>query len=205
MKLYYRPASPFARKVRVMAHEVGLFDQIDMSLLASFEEMAEVVGEHNPLGKIPTLILDDGTVLYDSPVICEYLDGLHDGEKLFPADGSARWAALRQQALADGIGEAVVIAAFELNRPEEHQLQAPVDRQLAKIRKSLARLDADIAGLRGPLTIGHIAVGCALGYLYFWYPDFGWETDNPALADWIAAFNERPSMKETFFARPADL
>jgi glutathione S-transferase len=202
MKMFFRPASPFVRKVRVMAMETGLVDQIELVPLATFEEMVEQVTPHNPLGKIPTLLLEDGSALYDSPVICEYLDTLHDGEKLFPAQGPARWTALRQQALGDGLGDAVFIAAFEANRPEEHQLAAPVEAQMVKIKAALKTLDAQVNDLTGPLTIGQIAVGTGLGYLFFHFPDLGWEADCPALAKWRDKFNARESMKETFFAKP---
>ncbi len=202
MKMFFRPASPFVRKVRVMAMETGLMDRIELVPLATLEDMVEQVTPHNPLGKIPTLLLEDGTELYDSPVICEYLDTLHDGEKLFPAAGPARWRALRQQALGDGLGDAVFIAAFEANRPEEHQLAAPVEAQMIKIRAALKALDAQVEDLTGPLTIGQIAVGTGLGYLYFHFPDLGWEADCPSLVKWRDEFNERDSMKETFFAKP---
>ncbi len=177
-------------------------DRIELVPLATLEDMVEQVTPHNPLGKIPTLLLEDGTELYDSPVICEYLDTLHDGEKLFPAAGPARWRALRQQALGDGLGDAVFIAAFEANRPEEHQLAAPVEAQMIKIRAALKALDAQVEDLTGPLTIGQIAVGTGLGYLYFHFPDLGWEADCPSLVKWRDEFNERDSMKETFFAKP---
>ncbi len=202
MKMYFRPASPFVRKVRVMALETGLMDQIELVPLPTFEAMVEQVTPHNPLGKIPTLLLEDGTELYDSPVICEYLDTLHDGANLIPAEGPARWTALRQQALGDGMGDAVFIAAFEANRPEEHQLAAPVEAQMVKIKAALKALDAQVDDLTGPLTIGQIAVGTGLGYMYLHFPDLGWEGGHPALAKWWGDFNDRASMKETFFAKP---
>lgn len=205
MKLYFRPASPFVRKVRVMAIETGLIDRIELLPLASFEEMAEVVTAFNPLGKIPTLLLEDGQILYDSPVICDYLDTLHDGPKLIPPAGPERWTALRLQALGDGIGDATVVAAFERNRPEEHQLTAPVDKQMGKINSAIASLNNEIAALQGPLTIGQIAVATAMGYLYFWFPELDWQEHNPVLADWLNTFHQRPSMTTTHFTRPADL
>jgi len=117
MKLRYGAASPYARKARVMIHECGLQERIELELTDVWAPDADITND-NPLGKVPALIGDGGEVLYDSPVICEFLDSQHDGLKLFPPSGGARWKALRRQALADGIMDAAILRRLESNRPE---------------------------------------------------------------------------------------
>lgn len=197
MKLRFSPASPFVRKVSVTLIETGLEDRVER-IPTNVWDPATDITEANPLGKIPTLITDDGEALYDSPVICEYLDGLHDGPKLFPADGPARWRALRLQALGDGMADAGVLTRLEGRRPEEFQYDKWVERQTAAIFRAMDTLEADADGLAGDEpTIGHIAVGCALGWVDFRLPDLDWRPDRPALAEWFEAFSERPSMVRT--------
>ena len=195
MKIYARPASPFARKVRVMSREIGIIDQI---------EMAAEMPKYNPLGKIPALELDTGDVLYDSKVICEYLDMLHDGAKFFPADPAKRWSTLLLQGLADGVGEAVIIATMnKYMRPDEFVYEPAIEFQLEKVERSLADIESRIDVLKGPLTIGPLSTACALGYLDFRFPDFGWRDRHHNLAAWAAEFSERPSMKATYFEMPS--
>ena len=201
MKLRYSPASPYVRKVMVTAHETGLEGRIEKvaTTVVPVKENAELSRE-NPLTKVPTLIADDGEVLYDSPVICEYLDTLHDsgGAKLFPPAGPARWKALRLQALADGILDAAILTRYEKAiRPEELQWRDWVDGQMRKVRQGLDALEAKAGELAGPLTIGTIAAGCALGYLDFRFADENWRQGRPKLAAWYEEFAQRPSMKAT--------
>jgi|TARA_B100000315_G_scaffold260815_1_gene325746 glutathione S-transferase len=204
MKLYARPASPFARKVRVMMREIGVADQIEEVIFGSPEEMAEEMPKYNPLGKIPALTLDNGDVLYDSKVICEYLDSLHDGDKFFPADPAKRWPVLLQQGLADGIGEAVIVASMnKYMRPDEFVYEPAIEFQLEKVERSLADIEGRIEELQGPLTIGPLSTACAIGYLNFRFPDFGWRDRHPNLAAWFAEISERPSMKDTQFEMPS--
>ena len=192
MKLLYSPFSPFARKVRIVAHETGLQDRIEV-VPTSTEDAASGLPARNPLNKIPVLETEFGP-LYDSPVICEYLDSLHGGPKLFPAAGPDRWRALRWQALADGLMDAALLIRYEITlRPAEKQHEPWVERQKAKIRKALDRMEADVAELDGPLTIGAIGAACALGYLDLRFADWGWRETHPRLAAWHAAFAERPS------------
>jgi glutathione S-transferase len=197
MKLYYNPASPYVRKVRVLAMETGLMDQIELArvTITPTDPDATLCAD-NPIGKIPTLVLDDGDTLYDSRVICEYLDGLHAGARLFPGDGDARWIALRRQALADGILDSAVNTRYEtFLRPEELRWADWVDNQMAKIRRSLDVLESESPG--DAIDIGSISVACALGYLDFRYSDEGWRDSRPKLAAWFEKFAQRPSMSET--------
>ena len=197
MKLRYSPTSPYVRKVSVTAIELGLAGRIER-IPTDTHDRDSGINEHNPLGKVPALILDDGGVLYDSPVICEYLDTLHDGPKLFPAEGPARWTALRQQALGDGILDAAILRMLEMvRRPEAFRWQDWIDHHTAKVARAVGRFETEAATLAGPLTIGAITAGCALGYLDFRAPELDWRGDWPRLAGWYEGFAERPAMRDT--------
>ncbi|MEQ1899268.1 MAG: glutathione S-transferase [Devosia sp.] len=196
MKLFWSSRSPFVRKVMIAAHELGLADRIvtERVVVAAVKPNPDVV-EHNPLGKIPTLILDDGTVLYDSRVILEFLDSTYGGS-LIPPAGPARWRALTMQALADGIMEADLRWMEERNRPLEQRREPHAVGMKSKIDAGLALLE------REPpegLTIGAVAVGSALAHLDFRFPDLLWRPARPRLASWFETFGARPSMRATMF------
>jgi glutathione S-transferase len=182
----------------VVAMETGLADRIETlpTAVAPTKPNDEMARE-NPLVKIPALTTDEGDVLFDSPVICEYLDSLHGGAKLFPAGGAARWTALRQQALGDGILDAAILCRYESLRPKEVQWPDWIGGQMRKVRGGLDALDKATGTLSGPLTIGQITVGCALGYLDFRFPGEAWRGARPALARWYEDFAKRPSMQAT--------
>jgi glutathione S-transferase len=200
MKLFSRPASPFVRKVRVMAREIGLAGQIDEIMLASPEEMKSEMPKYNPLGKIPALILNDDTILYDSKVICEYLDSLHNGEKFFPSELNARWKTLLLQGLADGIGDAIIIAAMnKFNRPEKFVYEPAISFQLEKVERGLLEINGQVSNFSKLGRIGPLSVACTIGYIDFRFPDFGWREQNLELEDWYSAFCELPSMRATEF------
>lgn len=190
MKLRYSPTSPYVRKVLATAIELGLEARI--------ERTSTNLDTDNPLAKVPALTMDDGEVLYDSPVICEYLDSLSQDAALFPPAGLARWRALRQQALCDGVLDAAILRMLESKRrPEPLRWPDEIAKQAGKVGRALDRLEAEAAHLEGPLTIGQIAAGCTLGYLDFRFGDEDWRPAHPKLADWHAAFAKRPSMLET--------
>ncbi len=197
MQLYFNPASPYVRKVRVTAHELGLNGRMELtSVTLTPVSPHEAVRSSNPLGKIPTLITDDGTALYDSPVICEYLDALAGGNRIFPAAGTARWTALRRQALADGIMDAAVLTRYEqASRPKELRWEAWVDGQLLKIRTALDALDHE--SLEGAFDIGAISIACALGYLDLRFAGESWRARRPRLGAWLATISQRPSLVAT--------
>jgi len=199
MKLHYSPASPFARKVRVFALETGLDRDIEPhAITVSPVNPNSELASDNPLMKVPTLITADGTALFDSRVICEYLDTLHSGRKLFPANGPARWQALRQQALCDGILDAAVLCRYEAAvRPEQFQWSEWRSGQLAKIAAALAALEREAASLEGELTIGRLTAACALSYLDFRLPEMKWRDNVPALAQWFGKLSARPSFHAT--------
>jgi len=197
MKLHWSPRSPFVRKVMIVAYERGLVDRISClrTVAATSKPHAELMKD-NPLSKIPTLVLDDGTVIYDSPVICEYLDALDGTPKLFPREPKARLEALRRQALGDGFLDLLVLLRDE--RMRAHPSEA--HKASAAVRKAeiLKNLEADApAMVSAPFGIGHIAIGCALSYLDFRYADEDWRKDHPRLSSWHATFAARPSVKAT--------
>lgn len=197
MKLLYSPASPYARKVLVLAHETGQAGEIEVVTAGTSPTAgAPDVAPHNPLGKVPALLLDDGTCLFDSRVICEYLDMRSDGAHLFP-EGAERWDALTRQALGDGLLDAALITRYErVLRPEQLRWDAWDAGQVAKIRAVLDRIEAVVADMP-VLDIGTVAIACALGYLDFRFPDLSWRKGRPAAAAWYAVFEARPSMTAT--------
>ncbi len=192
MKLYGTPISPFTRKAMVVAHELGL----KYELLARPDD-AEAFRRINPLGKIPALVLDDGSALIDSPVICEYLNALGGG-KFFPGasvwrNANGRWKAIGLQALGDGIADAAVACIVEGRQPIPNQ--GHIDRHRLAMEFGLNALEH--MTFSDPPTIGEITTGCALGYLDFRMPDLDWRASRPRLASWYAAFAQFPSMQAT--------
>ena len=199
MKLYHSTTSPYVRKVMVAAIELGLAEQIERlpAKVSPIVRTAPVIGD-NPLGKVPTLIADDGAILFDSRVIAEHLDSLAGGGRLIPASGPARWQALTEQALADGMLDAALLERYETTlRPPELLWPAWRDGQHDKVEKALDRMDETAPGFAGRVDIGTIATACALAYLDFRFPDLGWRERRPLLAGWFAGFAERPSMTAT--------
>ena len=197
IKLRYSPRSPFVRKVLVAVIETGQRNSIELVLTRPSDPQTDL-SKDNPLGQIPTLITDDGEPLYDSAVICEYLDSLHGGEPLFPATGKKRWTALRLQALGDGVIEAAVARTMEQHRrPEAYQWEGLHEQQQAKINRALDRIEEEMDLLEGRVTIAEIAIGCGLGYLDFRQPEEPWRDGHPRLAAWYEQWCARPSMRET--------
>jgi glutathione S-transferase len=195
MKLRHGPTSPFVRKVMVVAHETGLEGRIERIATKVWAPDTDVAKD-NPLGKIPALILDDGAVLYDSPVICEYLDSLSGGTRLFPA-GVGRWTALRLQALADGVLDAAIARRHESQRPSARQEKTLIARHAHAVARALSTLDGEAGAWGDALTIGQIAAGVACGYLDFRFADEDWRPCRPRLAGWYERFAKRPSMQAT--------
>jgi glutathione S-transferase len=195
--LRFSPSSPYARKVRVAAHERGLtgrFREIASNPWAAPDDLKAL----NPLGKIPTLVTEDGLALYDSAVICEYLDTLGDAPRLFPPEGRARWLALRAQSLGDGVMDAAVLWRVEITqRKEQGPTPGWVERQQGAIVRALDALEREPPALAAPPDIGAIAIACALGYLDFRFGFLNWREGRPRLAEWHAAFAQRPSMIAT--------
>jgi glutathione S-transferase len=199
MKLFWSPRSPFVRKVMVCAHELDIAERIDtIYALVSLSKTNPEVMRVNPVGRIPALVTDDGALLYDSHVICEYLDAVHGGARLFRKDSPARWDTLRRLALGDAMLETGVLWRSELTRPPAQQSAAMLQTFEQKTRSALGALERDgFDRTSGDVDIGDIAIGCALGYLDFRYPDVHWREAAPAAAQWFERFNTRPSMQKT--------
>ncbi|GAB0118851.1 glutathione S-transferase family protein [Acidisoma sp. 7E03] len=185
MKLFYSATSPFVRKVLLCAAIRELDARIERVPTAAFDSPPDLLAA-NPLCKVPCLVTDDGEALFDSPVICEYLDSLGDAPPLFPEHG-ARWQALRLQALADGMMDAGVLARVESLRPEEPARSAAIARQLAAVTRSLALLETHPPA-EAHLDIGSVSVVCALAYLDFRFASLDWRAGHPRLAHWFSAF-----------------
>ena len=199
MKLHWSPRSPFVRKVMVFAHETGLAERLTLvrTVVAMSKPNLELMRD-NPLGKIPTLVTDDAGVFYESVVICEYLDSLHGGPKLFPPSRPHRWHALRWHALGDGMLDTLILWYNERPKPPAQQTPEWLANFALKIRTSLDALEVEAGELaRAPLGIGHVALGCALGYLDFRFSDLRWRDARPRAAAWFDDFARRPSMQAT--------
>lgn len=199
MKLLYSAASPYARKVRVLAHELGLSDEIEVITAAvSPVETNAGVAARNPLAKVPTLNLADGSTLYDSRVICDYLMSLKPALPMQPAAGAERWSVQCRHALADGMLDAALLARYEeALRPAELRWPAWQAGQEDKILRGIAQLERETAGFGDEPRIDTIAVACALGYLDLRFGRLAWRERAPRLAAFYAVFAERPSMVTT--------
>lgn len=195
MKLFYSPASPFVRKVMVIAHETGQAIERLGAKVSPVNRDATVAAQ-NPLGKIPAALTPHGP-LYDSRVICQYLDAQHSDAPFYPAAGPARWAALRREALADGLLDAALSARYEtLLRPADKVSAEILQGLMDKIAGALDAMESEAASLT-EVDAGTVAFGCALGYLDFRYADYDWRGARPALAAWHKDFSARPSMVAT--------
>jgi glutathione S-transferase len=192
MKIAYSPASPYVRKAMACAIARGV--NIETWTVGTTDPALLPV---NPLSKVPSLITDDGMALYDSPVICEYLDSIGDAPKLFPAAGPARWTALRRQALGDGMMDASQPRRREVALPQDQGRAEYIALQQGKVVRALDVLEAEADQL-GPLTtIGEITIACALGYLDFRFPHEPWRPGHPKLEAWYAKVVALPPMART--------
>ncbi len=199
MKLYWTASSPFVRKVLVAAHEVGVADRIQPEFLRPTPTKADpLLSKENPLNKIPTLLLDDGTPLYDSRVICEYIDSLHDGPKLVSAAGNARWRTLRLQATCDGILDSAIQTFYErAMRPKELHWADWIDGQSQKARQGLDALERECESFGAEVDLGQICAGITIGWLEFRNALGDVRAEHPKLTRWYEAFRMRPSMQAT--------
>jgi glutathione S-transferase len=195
MTLHWSPRSPYVRKVMIAAHEMGLADRIKTvrTIVGGTSPHPQLM-KLNPLGKIPTLELEDGTVIYDSPVIIEYLDTLHSGPKLYPSAWPERLTALRRHALGQGMLDNALPLLGEGFRPPERQSEPHKELWRAKLRASVDALENEALD-RGGFTVGHLAIGVALSYLDFRFADLAWRDGHPKLAAWHQAFNARPAVQ----------
>lgn len=198
MKIFYSPASPYVRKCMVVAIELGLEPRIErLAAAANPVTRDQTIVASNPLGKVPTFVTDDGLVLYDSRVICEYLNDLGKGQ-LIPAAGAQRWRVLTEQSMGDGILDAALLARYETAMRPENLRWADWSRgQMEKIHSGLAVINAQAPQWADAFDLGKITLGCALGYLDFRFASLDWRAQYPAAAAWHAKFNARASMQAT--------
>lgn len=199
MKLYWSPRSPYVRKVMIFAHEVGLAGRIETvrTAVAMTQPNRELM-RINPLGKIPTLVTDEGAVLFDSTFICEYLDNLHGGTRLFPGEPGQRWQALRWHALGNNLIDNLVLWLNERRRPQPQQSREMLAAFDLKVGTSLDFLNNEAAALgAASLGIGHVCIGDALGYIDFRFPELDWRNGRGRIAAWHALFAQRPSFRNT--------
>ena len=194
MRLFYSPTSPFVRKVMACAIARCIEGRIETIRSNPHESPPDLL-EANPLSKVPCLLADDGLALFDSPAICEFLDSVGDAPALFPPAGPARWRALKQQALGDGILDAAVGRRGEMAKPDEAARRAWMARQKAAIDRALDQLEADPP--RDGMDIGTITLACALGYLDFRFGAEPWREAHPRLARWFAGIAETPALART--------
>ncbi len=194
MKLAYSAASPYVRKVTACAIARGLNDSVERLKIGTTDP---ALLQHNPLSKVPTLILDDGSTIYDSPVICEYLDSIGTAPKLIPASGPARWKALTQESLGDGILDATQPRRREIPLPQDEGRKSYIALQQKKVVDALAVLEKQADSLGMLTTIGEITIGCALGYLDFRYANEPWRPGHPKLEAWYAKVEKLPPLAQT--------
>jgi glutathione S-transferase len=194
MKLRYSATSPYVRKVMMVIHELGLANRVELENTDAWSPKTDLPTD-NPIGKVPALVTDDGMALFDSPVICEYLDSVGSGT-LFPPVGPERWTALRFQALADGICDAAILRRLEGNRPEQLRSTDWMERQKAAVGRCLDLLEKQAGTLGDGADIGTLAVLSALGYLDFRFGHEDWRAGRPALSAWF----DKASARESFTA-----
>lgn len=194
MKLAFSPASPYVRKCMASAIARGIEGQIELWTVPTVDPSLVPV---NPLSKVPSLVTKEGQCLYDSPVICEYLDSIGSAAPLFPAPGPARWNALRQQALGDGIMDATQPRRREVALPQDEGRITYIQGQQLKVSRALDALEAEADSLGMLTTIGEITIACALGYLDFRYPHEPWRPGHPKLEAWYAKVVALPPMART--------
>ena len=194
MKLAYSAASPYVRKVTACAIARGLNDKIERLKIGTTDPALLPL---NPLSKVPTLVTDDGTSIYDSPVICEYLDSIGTAPRLIPAAGPARWKALVQESLADGILDATQPRRRELALPLDDGRKGYIALQQGKVKEALAALEKQAETLGMLTTVGEITIGCALGYLDFRFASEPWRPGHPRLDAWYAKVVKLPPLAQT--------
>jgi glutathione S-transferase len=200
MKLHWSPRSPFVRKVMVCAHELGLANRMELTRsLVAITAPNRTLMLDNPLSKIPTLLTDDGMKLFDSLVICEYLDALGGSPRLFPPAGAERWQALRWHALGNCLLDMLILFRNERDRPEGTRSTAHLDAYAQKTASTLDAIErVEVAALaHAPFSIGPITIAVALGYLDFRFEDLAWRKGRANATAWYAPIAERASMRAT--------
>lgn len=196
MELKFSGLSPYVRKVNIVAHEHGLADRLRLTPVNTRSE-PEKIAPHNPLGKIPVLITDAGETIYDSPVICEYLDAEFGNHRLLPAAGPRRWQIMTMVALADGLLDAALLVRHERARPAAEQSAEWTELQLGKVHRALGYFEGTVETFSPELDMAQVAVGAAVGYVPLRLLDLDGLPKWPKLKAWYAKQSLRPSFKNT--------
>lgn len=196
MRLIGSPTSPFVRKVRVLALEMDIDGRIAFDAVDLGDQTIDLPA-HNPMRKVPTLVLADGSAVFDSAVICDFLLHRFAKASLLPADEDRRWRSRTTEAAADGLIEAGLLARYEGQRAADERSPAWVDKQMGTVARCIDWLDRNEDWREGPVDVGQIAAGCALGWLAFRFTDHPWRSSHPGLAAWQERFASRPSMVAT--------
>jgi len=199
VKLFYAPTSPYVRKVMVLLIELGLDQKVERITGATTPMAANTtLSAMNPLAKLPALAIDSGETLYDSRVICEYLDSQFGGGRFFPQGGAARWTALRRQALGDGLLDAALLVRYEETaRPAEKRWSDWSSGQWGKVARAIDAIEREAASLGSTFDIGTITLVCALEYLDLRFPDRDWRPAHSKTARWLKTLSQHPSLKAT--------
>jgi glutathione S-transferase len=196
MEIKFSGLSPYVRKVMVVAHELGVAERLTITKINVREEQPKIT-PYNPLGKVPALITDDGRILFDSVVICEYLDTEFGGHRLLPASGAKRWQVMTTAALADGLIDAAVLIRNERLRPPDRQSNDWIAHQLRKVIGALDQLERDMPALRDDFDLSHVGIGCGLGYVTLRVDEVPELSRWPQLQSWYATTSQRPSFQRT--------
>lgn len=196
MKLYITNPSPFARKTRIVAHEKGLADRIEVIVVDPYASAPELL-QTNPIVQVPTLIADDGLAVTDSPVICEWLDEIGEGARLLPASGPERLRVRRLETLANGALEMGVKLVLEKRRPESERSPSWMSRWTEHMGRSLDAIEAAIPAPDAPVDMGVLSAGVAASWIAYRHPDFAWSEGRPRLAALREALEQRPSFVAT--------
>ncbi len=196
MKLLYSSSSPYARKARMLIIEKDIGDMVEL-VRANPLDPNNTSEVPNPLSKVPTLILDDGTALFDSPVICGYLDDIGNKPRLMPVDGHVKWRTMRAQALGDGVLDAAFNTVMEMRRTDAEQSVFWIERWKRAIDRALAEIAGDLKNPQELFDLGHITYACALGYLDFRLPEIEWRRAHSGLSRWHEEVSVRKSYTET--------
>jgi len=198
MRLFYAPASPFARIVRVALLETGLDARVRKQEV-TLRDPASALLPFNPVGRVPTLELDDGTILTESLLILSYIDSLHTGRPLLPRDGSDKWRTLADMGTAAGMLEGIVTWARELRRPDSQQSPGVLTLETTRVNRTADVLERAVAkgGYAGPVNAARIVLGCALGWIDPRHPTWKWRNGRPALTAWFDAIAATPAFQAT--------
>jgi glutathione S-transferase len=198
MKLFSSNTSPYARKVRVVIAEKTLGSLVEEVVVDVYSDPPELLAA-NPLGKVPTLVTDEGEGMFDSPVICAYLDAHPQGQgpRLKPHSGPEHWAVLRAEAFSDGITDLAFGLNHEKRKPEGEKSPTTAKRWRGQLIRSLDAATAMLHSLPQGVTLGHLSLACALGYLDLRHDDLGWRNGRDELARWFETMSQRPSIAAT--------